>query len=398
VFDSLRAVRRWPVVVVGIVVLAVAGGGAAWAMGHSSGTTSPSSQVVAAKIATINQTVSASGTIAPAKEADLAFAATGRVTSVRVQQGEEVAEGQTLATLGTAALQATTDAARATVASAEDSVAEASTSTDLTAARSALVAAESQLKTAKRALADAHLKATISGTVTSVDLTKGQQVSGTSATTTSGSASTGSDSTAASTTTSNSSQVVIQSTKSYLVNATVDDTDVKTVKKGQRAAVTPDGATSSVSGTVTSVSAIPSTASDVVTFPIVVAVAGHPSGLYAGASATLAITTKHVANVLEIPTLAITYNGSAATVKVRDGSSTTTRSVTVGTSYGLETQVLSGLSSGEKVVVTIPTFAGRPPGSGSGGSTGGTFTPGGEGGFGSGGFGTGGPGAFSGQG
>ena len=347
-------------------------------MGRSSGNGTASIQVVAAKLATVNETVSASGTIAPAKEADLDFATSGRVTSVRVSEGDKVTKGQTLATVDTAALRASDDAAKANVASAEDSVSEASTGTsaDLTAARSALVAAKSQLKTAGQALADARLRATISGTVTAVALTRGQQVSGIAS-------SGGTDSSSA------SNQVVIQSTKSYIVNATVDDTQVKTVKKGQSVAVTPDGATASVTGRVRSVSSIASTASDVVTFPVVIDVAGHPSGLYAGASATVVITTKHVSNVLEIPTLAITYNGSAASVKVKDGSSTTTKTISVGTSYGLETQVLSGLKAGEKVVVTIPTFARRPPGGGNG--TGGGFSPGG-------GFGPTGPGAFSGKG
>jgi hypothetical protein len=135
-----------------------------------------------------------------------------------------------------------------------------------------------------------------------------------------------------------------------------------------------------------------------VTFPVVVTVSGHPDGVYSGASATLVITTKHVSNVLEIPTLAITYSGSTATVKLRQGGSTTSRTVTTGTSYGLETQVLSGLKSGDKVVVSIPTFPGARGGTGGEGN-GNTFTRGGfgggEGGFGSGGF--GGPGGATGS-
>jgi hypothetical protein len=73
----------------------------------------------------------------------------------------------------------------------------------------------------------------------------------------------------------------------------------------------------------------------------------------------------------------------------------------VGTSYGLETQVLSGIKTGEDVVVTIPTF-GRPAGGGTGTTNEGNF-PGGNGTFGTGSSGGGfpsgaGPGSFSGQG
>ncbi|HTR70864.1 MAG TPA: efflux RND transporter periplasmic adaptor subunit [Mycobacteriales bacterium] len=390
----LHLLRRWPVIAAAVVIV-LAGGGAAWAMTRSSGSSNATTQVVAAKYATINQTVSTSGTIEPLHSADLDFATSGRVTSIRVKEGEKVRNGEVLATVGRAALVAQVAAARASVESAAAKVAEDSTgsSTQLAADRAALVSANSQLASAKSALRDASLRATINGTVTSVNLTKGQQVSGTST----------ASNAATSSSTSSESQVVIQSSRTFLVDATVDDTEVSSVKKGQKVTITPDGATTTVNGVVTSVSTVPSSESSVVSFPIVVRVAGHPSGVYAGASATLLITTKHLAHVLEIPTLAVTYSGSTATVKVRSGNSTTTRTITTGSTYGQETQVVSGLKSGEDVVVTVPSFAQFNRGSGgegnvpSGGLFGGTGGNSGGGGFptgggfpdGSGGFGNG---------
>ena len=147
-------------------------------------------------------------------------------------------------------------------------------------------------------------------------------------------------------------------------------------------------------------STVPSSTSGVVSFPVVVKVSGHPSGVYAGASATLSITTKKAFKALEIPTLAITYNGSTATVQVNDGSGTSRRTITVGQSFGAETQVLSGLKAGDKVVLSIPTFGrvitnrggtgGRNGFPGGGFPGGGTFGNGG-GGFPTGGFGGGSP-------
>jgi multidrug efflux pump subunit AcrA (membrane-fusion protein) len=409
----LRVFRRWPVVVAVVVVVVVGGGATAWALTRSSGSGTATTQVVAAKVATINQTVSTSGTIAAAKEADLDFGASGRVTKIKVKVGDKVTKGQVLATVSNTALAATYDAAKATVSSAKDRVSEdaSASSTQLTADKAELTAARSQLSSARTAYRDARLRATIAGTVTSLDLTKGEQVSG-SASSGSGSGGNGSNSAAAAAASDDSSsgsdsQVVVQSTKTYIVNATVDDTEVKSVKKGQTVAITPQGATESVTGTVASVSAVPSTSDDVVTFPLVVKVSGHPSGVYAGASATLVITTKHVSNVLEIPTLAITYSGSTASVKVSAGGHTSTRTISAGTSYGLETQVLSGLKSGEKVVVSIPSFGnfrrtGTGTGTGGFGNRTGGFG-GGTGGFGGGtggegGFGGGGAGAFGGGG
>jgi macrolide-specific efflux system membrane fusion protein len=108
--------------------------------------------------------------------------------------------------------------------------------------------------------------------------------------------------------------------------------------------------------------------------------------VYAGATATLTITTTRVPHVLEIPTLAVTYSGSKASVEVQQGGSTVTRTVTMGTTYGLESQVLSGVRAGEKVAVTAPTFAGRVGvGGGFGQRSGtGTGTGSGEGGVGGG--------------
>jgi macrolide-specific efflux system membrane fusion protein len=394
------------------VVIVLAGGGAAWAKTRGSSTPGPTTQLVAAKVATVTQTVSASGTIAAANEADLSFATSGRVTRVLVASGDRVTKGQPLAMVGTASLTASYAAAKAQRDAAESTAAsDGSLSSAQRAADAAQVtAAKAGVTDARQALADATLRSTIAGTVTSIDLTRGEAVSGSG---TSSSDTTGTTGTTASSgrgtavgatssaststaTTSSGSQVVVQSAGT-IVNGSVDDTEVQQVKKGQSVAITPDGATSTVPGVVTSVSSVPSSSAGVVTFPVVVRITGHPKGVYAGATATMTITTTHVPNVLEIPTLAITYSGSNASVQVRQGGSTVKRSVTLGTAYGLESQVLSGIKAGEKVVVTIPTFAGRVGGTGGGGfgQRGGTGT--GTGGFGSGGGFTGG-GGFGGAG
>jgi macrolide-specific efflux system membrane fusion protein len=383
-------------VIVGIVVVVLAGGGVtAWAMSRTSSSTAGSTQLVAAAVNTITSTVSASGTIEPAHQASLDFATTGRVTKVLVKAGDKVTKNQRLATVAKTALVASKDAAQATESAAADKVAADGSSTSsvqLAADDAALSAARSALRSAKASLAAATLRSTIAGTVTAVSLTVGEQVSGGASSTGTGQNGNAAAAAADSSSSSSTSQVAIQSTNTFIVDATVDDTEISQVKAGQSVAITPAGATVPVTGTVTSVSSVPTSSSGVVTFPIVIGVSGHPSGVYAGASATLSITTKKSFKALEIPTLAIRYSGSKATVQVNNGGGVTTRTITVGTSYGLETQVLSGISAGDKVVVTIPTF-GR--GTVNRGGTGGT---GGFGGFGGGTGGTGGFGGFGGGG
>ncbi|HVW80673.1 MAG TPA: efflux RND transporter periplasmic adaptor subunit [Mycobacteriales bacterium] len=347
-------------VIVGVVVLVVLGGSSALAAtapwnGSSSNATT---EIATAQRTTIVQTVSASGTIEPAKQADLDFAVSGRVTHVRVKVGDVVTKGQTLATVGTAALADQRAAAEATVAADADKVAEDSPgSAQQRADEAALSAARSSLRSANLDLADADLKATFGGTVTAVNLSVGQEVS----------AGGEGDASVASGSGATSAQVAVQSTRSFVVDATVDDTEVSEVKKGQAVAVTPEGATTPVAGTVTSVTTVPTSSSGVVSFPVTIALTGHPQDVYAGSSATLSITTSKAVNVLAIPTLAITYSGSTATVKVDTGSGTQTRTITVGQTYGQQTAVKSGLVAGDKVVITIPTFARI-------GSTGGTGT------------------------
>lgn len=344
--SRLRNLGRLPIIIGIIVIVAAGGGGAAWALTRSSGSSNGTTQVVTAAIHTVRQTVSASGTIAPAHEADLDFGASGRVSHVKVKVGDHVHKGQTLATIGTASLAAQQAAAQAAVTADEEKVAADGGSSSTAADQAALVAARNQLTSATKALDAATLKSTITGTVTSVNLTVGQQVTaGADANSANSSSNSGSN-----------AQVVVQSAHSFLVNATVDDTQVSQVKKGQSVSITPEGAITPVTGKVRSVGKVPTSSSGVVSFPVVVRVAGHPSGVYAGASATLTITTKRVPNVLEIPALAVTYNGSTATVQLQQGGSTTTRTITVGQTYGAEVQVLSGLAAGDKVVVTLPTL------------------------------------------
>lgn len=365
----VRRLRRGPVIT-GVVVFVLIGTGTAlgvtrpWHHKRNTSTT----QVVAARMTTIVQAVAASGTVAPAKQASLAFAVAGRVNRVRVQIGDVVHRGEVLATLDSAALSAQLAAAEATVTSDADKVdADTAGSTQLAADQAALAAAQANLRTARISRHDATLRATIGGTVTAVNLATGQQVNG---------GSTG----AAAADSGSSTQVQIQSTSSFVVNSSVDDTQISEVKKGQDVSVTPEGATTPVAGTVTVVSVVPTSTSGVVSFPVTVALTGHPKAVYAGSSATLTITTSKAVNILAIPTLAITYNGSKATVEVKSGGSTETRSITVGQTYGLQTAVKSGLVAGEDVVVRIPTFAriGTPGGGNT--FTGGTFGNGGFGG------------------
>jgi hypothetical protein len=177
------------------------------------------------------------------------------------------------------------------------------------------------------------------------------------------------------------------------VATTVDDTVVGQVKSGDQAVIIPSGSTTQVFGTVSSVGLIATGTSGVASFPVTIAVTGTPSGLYAGATATVSIITKQLDNVTEVPTAALSFSNGQSTVTVVQGGNQTVRPVTTGASASGETQIISGVSAGQTIVERVVKFnASGTAGNilGGGGGTGARGGLGGGGGFGGGGFGGGG--------
>ena len=220
--------HRVAIVVAAVIVLAGAGGLAYWL---SSGSSTPTglvvtTQVVPVTTGTIQQTVTSSGTIEPASQASLNFAVSGTVTAVDVKAGQTVTAGQVLATVDTTALSEEVSAAQAQLDSANARLAAdqaaASSTTQLDTDQAAVTSAQSSLSNAQTALADASLTSTISGTVASVSLTVGQQVTGTGSGGGNGNANNGSNGSNGSNSggTGSSAQVVVIGTDSYIVTTT----------------------------------------------------------------------------------------------------------------------------------------------------------------------------------
>jgi membrane fusion protein, macrolide-specific efflux system len=420
-----RTTRTQRVVLAGgVVVVLVAAGVGIWASQGSSAAT-PTFELVAAASSTLRQTVSSTGTIEPAQQANLNFATSGQVTAVDATVGQKVTAGKVLAKVSSASLSASVAQAEATEASdaaklsSDQAAGSTVTAAQLTADETAVTAAENQVTDAKQALSEANLTSPITGVVAAVSLSVGQEVSGAGTSGSSGASGSGSgtggsatggfsaaSSTGASSsgssgsgsTSSSSAQVVVISTSSYVVNATVDDTEVGSVQAGDQAVIVPDGATTSVYGVVSSVGLIASTTSGVATYPVTIAVTGNPGGLYPGASATVSLVVKQLSNATTVPTEALHYTSSGTEVYEMVDGRQVAHPVTVGMASGGETQILSGLSVGTKVVVqglraggAGATTGGTGRGTRGGfGGEGGGFSGGGGGGFGGGGFGGGG--------
>jgi membrane fusion protein, macrolide-specific efflux system len=416
---AARRLWRPKVLIPTVLVVVVAAGAGTWSLTRpSAAATGVTYRATTATTGTIRQSVAASGTIEPESTQDLSFSSAGTITGVYVTAGQAVAKGQKLAAIDSATLRSQLAAAKATLATARARLSDDQTagesSEQIAADQASVVVAQSQVTSAGTALGGATLTAPIAGTVTAVNVALGQQVSSGSSGTNSGSggtgnsgsggnsgtgnsgtgnsgtgASTGSSSASASSS-GTSAAVQVVSTGSYLVNATVDATDITRVKKGQQVVITPSGATAPVFGLVSSVGILASSTSGVASFPVVVDVTGSPTGLYAGATADLQIVYKQLSDVVTVPTLAIRRAQDKSYVLVPSGQSQAEKEVTVGVSSGGLTQVVSGLSEGDTVLVAVPAgnTGGNRTGRGGGGfGGGGGGQVGGGGGFGGGGFG-----------
>ena len=428
---------RWPIVAAVVVLVAAAVALPLWLTSGSStaGGLSITTVTVPVTTGTIQQTVASSGTLEPASQANLNFAVSGTVTAVNVKAGQTVTAGEVLATVDTTALTEEVDASQAQLTSAEDRLAsdEAATSpsqSTIDTDEASVTSAESSLSTAQTNLNDASLTSTIAGTVASVNLTAGQLVTGTGSTGTGGTGSGGSGGSGGTGSTDagsggtgstggSSGQIVVIGTDSYIINTTVDDTQIGQIAEGDQVVITlgsgsassgAGGAAASTAasttsgtiyGTVASISLVGSQSSNVTTFPVVVDVTGNPSGLYAGASVDVSIIVKQLNNVTEVPTAAISYDssGQATVTEVVNGAHVV-KDVTVGAAENGETQITSGVSAGAKVLERQITF--KAPGGGTGGLFGGAGTRGGGfpggGGFPVRGFSGGGGGGFTGGG
>jgi membrane fusion protein, macrolide-specific efflux system len=371
-----RSLVSWPGVTVPLAVLVAGGSVGAWLATRSSASASPPYIYAAVATTTMRQTLSSSGTISPATTSTLSFGASGQVTAVDATVGEKVTKGRTLATMYSATLKAQVAQAEATLAGdqarlSQDEASGAS-SAQITADQATVNVDQSQLDTADAALSGATLTSPIDGIVTTVGYTAGEQVSGggsggssdssgSDSSDSSGSDSGGGGSSSSGSGSSGSSSSITVVSANDVIDVSVAASVVDKIKAGDQAVISSEGATAT--GTVASIGLIASTSSGVATFPVVIDVTGTPSGLYSGATATVSIIYNKLTDVLAVPTAAvqISNTGKDFVYAVVNGRQVA-RDVTTGLTNAGLTQITSGLTAGERVVVDIPRIAPAGPG------------------------------------
>jgi multidrug efflux pump subunit AcrA (membrane-fusion protein) len=223
--------------------------------------------------------------------------------------------------------------------------------------------AQAQLTEAEQSLTEADLTSPINGTIVSVGITVGDTVAADSGT----------------------EVIVIIGTDSFEVTSTLSSSQVPSVKVGDSAGVQVDGVDGTIDGTVSQVGPVQSGDSGY-TYPVVVALPTSATGLFTGSTANVVISTGAVAHVVAVPTSAVQSLGARSYVETLSSGTLGRKIIKVGMVGDVYTQVLSGLTPGETVV--LANYAAPVPSSN-------TATLGGFGGLGGGGAGGfGGGGAF----
>jgi multidrug efflux pump subunit AcrA (membrane-fusion protein) len=345
------------------VVGAALGG---WAMTQSGAAANPGSRLVPVARTNLQQTITSTGTIASKATATESFSASGQVTAVDVTVGQHVRAGQKLAVMDSASLRAQVAQAEASLAGAQARLSQDQASgaggTQLTADQASVDSAQSQLNSANSALDGATLTSPITGIVTAVGLTVGEQVSGGGG---GGGASGGGGGGGASGGSGSSTPSINVASLNDVINANVSPSVVSQIKTGDQVMISAAGTATPVPGTVASIGLIATVSSGVATFPVVVDVTGTPSGLYVGASATISITYNQVSNALVVPAGALfPQPGGGMAVTVMVNGRRVRRPVTTGITSGGLTQITSGLTAGEQVVLTQLALPAGGPGPG----------------------------------
>ena len=220
--------------------------------------------------------------------------------------------------------------------------------------------AQAQLTEAQQSLNETTLTSPIAGTVVSVGINVGDTVSAGSST----------------------EIITIIGTNSYEAEATLDSSQVPSVKVGQTTSVEVDGDNGNLAGSVAQVGPVQSSSSGY-SYPVVVALPASAGVQHAGSAANLTISTGKASNVVAVPTSAVQTAGSVSYVTELDQGTLTRKVIKVGMVGAQYTQVVSGLSPGQSVV--LADYAEAVPSSNTE-----TNTFGGLGGLGGGGFGGGG--------
>jgi len=386
----LGSLRRPSVAVNAVLGLALVAG-SFWAYETLSGPDTGNAAAASVRAVTVQQgtvtaSVSADGSLESASSANASFVTGGTVTSISVKVGDKVKKGQVLAKVDPAEAQRTLAAAEADLDAAQDSVTRAEDAgSDTSTAENQVTEAELAVDEAEAAVAGTTLKAPMAGTVVAVNGTLGSSSSGSSSSSSGGASSGGGSSSSSSSTSSSSSSssgfIDLADLTKLQVTAAFAEADATKLKEKQTATVTWNALSGTEqSAKVVAVDPQATTSNNVVTYGVTLSLDKVPTGAKPGQTVSVSVVTGEVADAVYVNAAALTTVGNRHTVTVLANGVQETRSVEIGLEGDQATQITSGLTAGEQVVITTAsttTGSNTQNGGGLGGLTGGGAPPGG---------------------
>ena len=239
----------------------------------------------------------------------------------------------------------------------------------VTTAELGVASAETQIESAKLALQQAEdnaaareVTAPIDGTVTTLSISNGDTLGGSSS---SNSAATGS-STGSSTSSSSStdSTMVITDPSSIEATVTLAEADVVNVKVGDKATFTFDALPDlTLTGKVASLDTTGIVSQGVVSYTATIVPDVPNDSVKSGMTVTADIITNVTPDALVVPSTAVKSDSSGGNyVQILTNGSPVSQTVVVGTSNDTYTQITSGLTVGQKVVTATTSSSAKTTG------------------------------------
>lgn len=316
-------------------------------------------QVTTLEPTTISSSVTATGTVEPVKQVEVGTQVSGIISKIYVDYNSVVKEGQLIAELDMSVLRTELESSRANLNSAKveydyqtrnyerikglyekelvsaTEFEQAQYSYDK--ARFSYSQAQSNYSKSQKNIGYAKIYSPIDGVVLSRAVDEGQTVASGFSTPT--------------------LFTIANDLTAMRVIANVDEADIGAVKEGQRVDFEVDAyPEDTFRGTVTQVRLQATTTSNVVTYQVVIDAPNPDLKLMPGLTANITIYTLDKHDVLAVPVRALRftpenekYQENTVWRQLQDGSLERT-SVTLGVSDGVQTEILEGLSAGDRVV------------------------------------------------
>ena len=365
-----------------VVVVGLAGGVAYLALTRPDAGPAAPQNVATVTRGTLEESVEITGAIASGSVHNLTFATAGTVWVVDAAVGDRVRFNQLLARLDTTALDRQLEAARTSLEAAKKNLAAAESS--LASAKSTLDATEEEqptappgipgplpttelqhdaaLDAAKAAVANAeaavaNAEAAISNTEASITVTEkaieGAEIRSPVAGRVTRMLLKVSDRVAPGALTADAFPVQIMDLGNLRIEAQASEDDVVNLAVDQRARITFDALDDiTLDGHVCEIESVGILIQGVPTFPVRVCLDNTDTRVRVGLTATVDVATGRRENVLLLPSRAVSLIGDKHTVTLllADNSRVETQ-VTVGRTSGGMTEIVSGLTEGQRVVL-----------------------------------------------